>query len=96
MGTAMMAGDMPGFVDSVCDAVYTLLGALWLCGVDPDPILHEIHSANCDKQPATLGGFGRTTAEGKPTKQDWTPPRIAELLEIQTARGNGKQQEQNV
>jgi len=60
--------DLPDFVDALGDLLYVIMGTFVVLGVDPEPILAEIHRANMTKIPNGLN---------KPTKpEDWTPPDI--------------------
>jgi predicted HAD superfamily Cof-like phosphohydrolase len=72
MKKAIEESDFPGYIDSIVDAIYVLMGDAIACGVDLRPIWDAVHRANMAK-----------VADGdKPTKPPgWTPPDVAGLLE---------------
>ena len=79
---AILQGNIVETIDACADLIYSAVGVALLHGVDIGPILAEVHAANMEKGVAA-GGFGRTTADGRSTKENWTPPRVRELLELQ-------------
>jgi predicted HAD superfamily Cof-like phosphohydrolase len=88
LSKAMKRGDLEEVADGCADLVYSAIGAAMLHGINLTPIFEDVHRANMSKGVAA-GGFGRLTADGKGTKDNWDPPRTLELLALQTARGNG-------
>ncbi len=74
---AMALGDMTEVADGLCDLIYVCLGTAVEYGMDLEPLFKEVHRTNLLKIPAEAGGKVR-----KPT--GWEPPRIAELLELQS------------
>ncbi|MFT7585815.1 MAG: putative HAD superfamily Cof-like phosphohydrolase [Cellvibrionaceae bacterium] len=68
--------DMASLIHELTDLLYVTYGAIWACGVDPDPIFEEVHSANMRK----LDGPRR--ADGKVLKpQGWQPANVAKIIE---------------
>jgi len=76
MKAAIAAGDMPEFVDAVCDLLYVVHGIALAAGIHHlQPFFEEVHITNMAKS------GGKTRADGKIMKPEgWKPPRIAELL----------------
>ncbi len=74
---AMALGDMVEVADGLCDLIYVCLGTAVEYGMDLEPLFKEVHRTNLLKIPAEAGGKVR-----KPP--GWEPPRIAELLELQS------------
>ncbi|MCA9933021.1 MAG: hypothetical protein H6662_02520 [Ardenticatenaceae bacterium] len=65
------AVDIVPLVHELTDLLYVTYGAIWACGVDPDPIFAEIHRANMQK------ANGPRRADGKVLKPaDWQPPDV--------------------
>jgi Uncharacterized protein conserved in bacteria len=76
--TAIAAGDLPGAVDGIIDAIYVLLGTAVTFGVDIEPIWMAVHRSNMAK----IGGTIR--ADGKVLKPaGWIAPDIESELERQ-------------
>lgn len=70
--------DMAALVHELTDLLYVAYGAIWACGVDPDPVFAEVHSANMRK----LDGPRR--ADGKVLKPEgWQPADVAGVIESQ-------------
>lgn len=77
---AIMAGDLPGSIDGLCDLIYVCYGAALEFGVDLDVFFREVHATNMRKT------GGATREDGKIMKPPgWEPPRIAELLDTTKA-----------
>ena len=75
---AILAGDLVGAIDGLCDLLCVTYGAAVEFGVDLAPFWSEVHRTNMAK----VGGPMRE--DGKRLKPDgWQPPRIAELLDAQ-------------
>jgi len=78
LADAIDAGDLPGAVDGIVDAIYVLVGTAVTFGVDLAPIWDAVHTANMAK----IGGAIRD--DGKVLKPDgWTAPDVALLLRAQ-------------
>lgn len=70
--------DLPEAADALADLAYVTEGGWLTFGIDPQPVLDEVHRANISK----VGG-GKD-AEGKKLKPPgWTPPDIARVLREQ-------------
>lgn len=68
--------DMTSLIHELTDLLYVTYGAIWACGVDPDPVLEEVHSANMRK----LDGPRR--ADGKILKPEgWRPANVGQVIE---------------
>ena len=68
--------DMTALVHELTDLLYVTYGAIWACGVDPDPVFAEVHNANMRK----LDGPRR--ADGKVLKPEgWQPADVAGVIE---------------
>lgn len=75
--TAAAKQDMYKLVDALGDLIYVTLGFAITLGVDMDPIMNEIQSANMTKLDAKDGS-------GKVLKPDyWKPPDIETCLQTQ-------------
>ena len=73
--------DLEGVVDGCADVSVVTMGTLVAFGIDDEPILEEVDSANLRK----FGPGGYRREDGKWMKPaDWTPPDI----EAAIARGN--------
>lgn len=73
--------DLEGVVDGCADISVVTMGTLIAFGIDDEPVLAEVDSANLRKFGA--GGYRREDGKWmKPT--DWTPPNIEAAIE----RGN--------
>jgi predicted HAD superfamily Cof-like phosphohydrolase len=81
---AVAAEDLAGIADALGDLAYTVLGSAVTHGINLQPIFDEIHRSNMTKEaldPVTKkGGKGPS----------YEPPRIAELLIMQTAFGGAQ------
>ena len=67
--------DMTALVHELADLLYVTYGAIWACGVDPDPVFAEVHDANMRK----LDGPRR--ADGKILKPEgWQPADVAGVI----------------
>lgn len=76
--TAISDGDIVKIADGIGDSIVVLLGTAIAYGIDMHPIWDEIHRTNM------LKTNGPVRFDGKRLKPDnWTPPRIAELLAAQ-------------
>lgn len=70
--------DLVELVDGLADLAYVIEGTHLELGVDSQSIAEEVHRSNMAK----VGG--PTSPEGKKLKPEgWTPPKIAQLLEMQ-------------
>ncbi|MEM8863222.1 MAG: hypothetical protein AAGD96_33345, partial [Chloroflexota bacterium] len=68
--------DMTALVHELTDLLYVTYGAIWACGVDPDPVFTEVHNANMRK----LDGPRR--ADGKILKPaGWQPADVAGVIQ---------------
>jgi predicted HAD superfamily Cof-like phosphohydrolase len=68
---AVLDDDFPGYIDSIVDAIYLMIGDAVACGVDLRPIWDAVHRANMAKE----------KDGNKPIKPPgWTPPDVAGLL----------------
>ena len=68
--------DMTSLIHELTDLLYVTYGAIWACGVDPDPVFEEVHSANMRK----LDGPRR--ADGKVLKPEgWQPADVGKVIE---------------
>ena len=68
--------DMTSLIHELTDLLYVAYGAIWACGVDPDPVFEEVHSANMRK----LDGPRR--ADGKVLKPEgWQPADVRKVIE---------------
>ncbi len=68
--------DMTALIHELTDLLYVTYGAIWACGVNPDPVFAEVHSANMRK----LDGPRR--ADGKVLKPEgWQPADVAGVIE---------------
>ena len=68
--------DMTALVHELTDLLYVAYGAIWACGVDPDPVFAEVHDANMRK----LDGPRR--ADGKILKPEgWQPADVAGVIQ---------------
>ena len=69
--------DMTALVHELTDLLYVTYGAIWACGVDPDPVFAEVHNANMRK----LDGPRR--ADGKVLKPEgWQPADVAGVIQL--------------
>ena len=79
--TARQQGHEPELtplIHELTDLLYVTYGAIWACGVDPDPIFAELHRANMQK------ASGPRRADGKILKPlGWQPPDIAGTISQQ-------------
>lgn len=74
--TAILARDMVGAIDGMCDLLCVVYGTAVEFGIDLDPFWREVHRSNMAKQ----GGPER--ADGKRLKPEgWQPPNINGVLE---------------
>jgi len=70
--------DLISAVDALADLAYVTEGAWMTFGVDPQPVIDEVHRANMTK----VGG--KKDAEGKQQKPEgWKPPDIEGVLRAQ-------------
>ncbi len=68
--------DMTALIHELTDLLYVTYGAIWACGVNPDPVFAEVHDANMRK----LDGPRR--ADGKVLKPEgWQPADVAGVIE---------------
>lgn len=68
--------DMAALIHELTDLLYVTYGAIWACGVDPDPVFAEVHAANMRK----LDGPRR--ADGKVLKPEgWQPADVAGVID---------------
>ena len=68
--------DMTALVHELTDLLYVAYGAIWACGVDPDPVFAEVHDANMRK----LDGPRR--ADGKILKPEgWQPADVSGVIQ---------------
>jgi predicted HAD superfamily Cof-like phosphohydrolase len=75
--------DIEGVVDGCADISVVTIGTLIAFGVDDEPVLEEVDSANLRK----FGPGGHRREDGKWIKPpDWTPPDIGGAI----GRGNPK------
>lgn len=75
--------DLIGAAQEITDLLYVVLGTAVSMGVDPFPILDEIHAANMRK----AGGGCR--ADGKILKPPgWRPPDVAAVLTRQMCKAD--------
>ena len=73
--------DMTSLIHELTDLLYVTYGAIWACGVDPDPVFEEVHSANMRK----LDGPRR--ADGKILKPEgWQPADVGKIIEAMKER----------
>ena len=73
--------DLEGVVDGCADVSVVTMGTLVAFGIDDEPVLEEVDSANLRK----FGPGGYRREDGKWMKpRDWTPPNIEAAIE----RGN--------
>ena len=73
--------DLEGVVDGCADVSVVTMGTLVAFGIDDEPVLEEVDSANLRK----FGPGGHRREDGKWMKPtDWTPPNIEAAIE----RGN--------
>lgn len=80
---AGQAGDLVKIADAIADLAYTVIGTAVAHGIDLQPIFDEVHRSNMTKQPATDNPL-------KPVKgPTFEPPRIAELLLVQSTNLEG-------
>jgi len=81
---AMQRGEAVAIVPLIhelTDLLYVTYGAIWTCGVDPDPIFAEVHRANMQKV------NGPRRADGKVLKPaDWQPPDVRGKIAQQNGR----------
>lgn len=69
------SADMTRLIHELTDLLYVAYGAIWACGVDPDPVFEEVHSANMRK----LDGPRR--ADGKVLKPEgWQPADVGKVI----------------
>lgn len=69
------SSDMTRLVHELTDLLYVAYGAIWACGVDPDPVFEEVHNANMRK----LDGPRR--ADGKILKPEgWQPADVGKVI----------------
>jgi predicted HAD superfamily Cof-like phosphohydrolase len=72
---AILADDLVGAIDGLCDLLAVTYGAAVEFGIDLQPFWDEVHRTNMAKQ------GGPVRADGKRLKPEgWTPPDIAGLL----------------
>lgn len=70
------SNDLTNLIHELTDLLYVTYGAIWACGVDPDPVFEEVHSANMRK----LDGPRR--ADGKVLKPEgWQPANVRKVIE---------------
>ena len=63
------------FVHELADLLYVTYGAMWSCGIDPDPVFAEVHRANMTKR------GGPIRADGKQLKPpDWQPADVLSII----------------
>ena len=68
--------DLTSLVHELTDLLYVTYGAIWACGVDPDPVFEEVHRANMRK----LDGPRR--ADGKVLKPEgWQPADVRKIID---------------
>ncbi|MFK7805100.1 MAG: hypothetical protein AB8G95_25935 [Anaerolineae bacterium] len=68
--------DMTNLIHELTDLLYVAYGAIWACGVDPDPVFEEVHNANMRK----LDGPRR--ADGKVLKPEgWQPADVRKVID---------------
>ena len=74
--TAESSPALAKFVHELADLLYVTYGAMWSCGIDPDPVFAEVHRANMAK----MGGPIR--ADGKQLKPpDWQPANVLKIIQ---------------
>lgn len=70
------SADLANLIHELTDLLYVTYGAIQSCGVDPDAVFAEVHSANMRK----LGGPVR--ADGKILKPaNWQPANVAGVIQ---------------
>lgn len=86
---ANVAGNLVEVADAIADLAYVVLGAAVSHGIDLQPIFDEVHKSNMTKTP--LQHMTPKVIEGEPCSEKrcvkgsgYRPPRIAELLLLQT------------
>lgn len=74
-----MPSDIVEIADALADLLYVVLGTAVSCGIDIEPIFHEVHRSNMTK----VGGHKRE--DGKWIKPDsYEPPNIKALINEQS------------
>jgi hypothetical protein len=76
---AMMAGDLVGIADAICEAVVTLVGLAIVCGLPFDALFREVIASNLTK----------TNIADRPKLQNgpgYVAPRTAAILGIAGAQ----------
>ena len=72
---AILAGDLIGAIDGLCDLIVVAYGAAVEFGVDLEPFWDEVHKTNMAK----VGGA--TREDGKKLKPEgWVPPDLERVM----------------
>lgn len=76
---AIQNGDLVGAADALADLAYVVMGSFVAFGIDPNPVLAEVHRSNMTK-----GGGGKNEF-GKVMKgPNYSPPDLARVIAEQS------------